>query len=247
MQTYAIKSGDFFLDLQKGPDGRTYILKLRDLPPSEKPREKFLALGAQALSVAELIEVVIGTGTKKEDVRAMSERVLREYGERSIAGASDPQKLSDDLGIPLVKALQIMASAELGRRFYQKKGHGIATVRTPKDAYEYLKDMRDLSKEHLRGLYLNNHHKVIHDEVISIGTIDTNIVHPREVFKPALEYSAVAVVLAHNHPSGSLKPSDADIEITKQLVQSGRIMGIQLLDHVIVTSSGYASIPVQYD
>ncbi len=206
-----------------------------------------LALGAPALSVAELIEVVIGTGTRKEDVRSMAERILREYGERSLSGNVNPKALSEDLQIPLGKALQIAACAELGRRFFQHNERGIAIIRTPQDAFNYLKDMRDLSKEHLRGLYLNNQHKVIHDEVISIGTIDTNIFHPREVFKPALEYSAVAVILAHNHPSGSLEPSDADIEITKQLVQSGKIMGIQLLDHMIVTKDSFTSIPVSYE
>ncbi len=245
MQGYAIRSADFFLD--SSTRGRTYILKLRDLPPEEKPREKLLALGAPALSVAELIEVVLGTGTRKEDVRAMAERILREYGERSLVGNVNPKTLSDDLQIPIGKALQIAACAELGRRFFQKNERGIATIRTPDDVFEYLKDMRDLSKEHLRGLYLNNQHKIIHDEVISIGTIDTNIVHPREVFKPALEYSAVAVILAHNHPSGSLEPSDADVEITKQLVESGKIMGIQLLDHVIVTKDAFASIPISYE
>lgn len=246
MQLYAIKSPDFLLDL---PDarGRTYILKLRDLPPREKPREKLLELGASALSVSELIAVIIGTGTTKEDVRAMSERIVREYGERSLTGRIDAKALSKDFDIPLGKALQIAACAELGRRFFETNERGIATVRTPRDVFDYFKDMRDLSKEHLRGLYLNNRHKVIHDEVISIGTIDTNIVHPREVFKPALEYSAVAVILAHNHPSGSLEPSDADVEITKQLVQSGKIMGIQLLDHVIVTKDDFASIPVSYE
>ncbi len=226
---------------------RTYILKLRDLPAQDRPREKLLSFGAGALSTSELIAVVIGTGTIKEDVRSMSERILREYGERSLVGNTNPKTRSKDLGIPLGKALQIAACAELGRRFFLKNERGLAVVRTPQDVFECLKDMRDLSKEHLRGLYLDNQHRVIHDEVISIGTIDTNIVHPREVFKPALEYSAVAVILAHNHQSGSLTPSDADVEITKQLVQSGTIMGIQLLDHVIVTKSDFASIPVSYD
>jgi DNA repair protein RadC len=246
MQLYAIKPADLILDLPEGR-GRSYVLKLRDLPAEEKPREKMLALGAPALSVSELISIVIGTGTSKEDVRSMSERILREYGEKTLTGNTNPKTLSEDLQIPLGKALQIAACAELGRRFYSKNGRATRTVRTPRDVFEYLKDMRELSKEHLRGLYLNTQHKVIHDEVISIGTIDTNIVHPREVFRPALEYSAVAVVLAHNHPSGSLKPSDADIEITRQLVQSGKIMGIQLLDHVIVTKTGYTSIPVPYE
>jgi len=247
MRMYAIKNSDLLFDVR--PDqGRTYIIRrLRDLPPEEKPREKFLALGASALSVSELLEVLIGIGTTKEDVKAMSERILRDYGEKSLAGITNPAILSKDLDIPIGKALQLAASAELGRRFFHKNERGIATIRTPQEAFEYLKDMRDLTKEHLRGLYLDNQHKLIHDEVISIGTIDSNIVHPREVFKPALEYSAVAVILAHNHPSGSLEPSDADVEITKQLVQSGKIMGIQLLDHVIVTKDAFASIPVVYD
>lgn len=246
MQLYAIRSADLLLDLPETRD-RKYVLKLRDLPPDQKPREKMLALGSSALSISELITVVIGTGTKKEDVRAMSDRILREFGEKTLLGTSDPQTLSKDLDIPIGKALQLAASAELGRRFFEKNERGLATVRSAQDAFDYLKDMRDLSKEHLRGLYLNNQHKVIHDEVISIGTIDTNIVHPREVFKPALEYSAVGVILAHNHPSGSLEPSVADVDITKQLVQSGKIMGIQLLDHIIITKSDFASIPVSYD
>jgi DNA repair protein RadC len=106
--------------------------------------------------------------------------------------------------------------------------------------------MRRLSKEHLRGIYLNAHYKIIHDETISIGTIDTNIVHPREVFKPALEYCAAAVILMHNHPSGDTTPSQADIDVTRQLVAAGRLLGIDLIDHIIITDTSFASIPVDY-
>jgi len=106
--------------------------------------------------------------------------------------------------------------------------------------------MRALSKEHLRGIYLNAHYKVIHDEVISIGTVDANIIHPREVFRPAVERSAVAVILVHNHPSGVVEPSDADVAITKQLIQAGKLLGVDLIDHVIVTKDKFLSIPVEY-
>ena len=106
--------------------------------------------------------------------------------------------------------------------------------------------MHSLPKEQFRGIYLDTHNRVIHDEVISIGTINTNIVHPREVFRPALEYGSVAVVLAHNHPSGIVTPSTADIEVTKQLVQAGRIIGIHVLDHVIITKDGFQSIAIDY-
>jgi len=245
MDAYVIRDTGLFLDIPVGE--KKYVLKLRDLPQEEKPREKFRRYGARALSTAELLAIILNTGTIKEDVLSMSRRVLREYGERSLSGHTDPDAMSRDLDIPLTKALQIAACAELGKRFFHKKDAGSATIRTGKDAFEYLKDMRDLPKEQLRGIYLNSHHKVIHDEVISIGTVDTNIVHPREVFRPALAYSAVALVLAHNHASGTLKPSTADVDITAQLVQSGKIMGIELLDHLIITKHGFVSIPVSYE
>ena len=120
------------------------------------------------------------------------------------------------------------------------------TIRTAADIYSYVKDMHDLPKEHLRGIYLNAHYKVIHDEIISIGTVDTSIIHPREVFKPALEFAAAAVILVHNHPSGITDPSDADIAITNQLIKAGQLLGIELIDHVIVTKTSFASIAADY-
>jgi DNA repair protein RadC len=106
--------------------------------------------------------------------------------------------------------------------------------------------MRDLPREHLRGIYLDTHNRVIHDEVISIGTINSNIVHPREVFKAAIEYNAAAIILVHNHPSGVATPSASDIEVTKQIIEAGRIIGINLLDHIVVTHSGFVSIEADY-
>lgn len=242
MDTYTIRSNELVLDNQN----KKYVLKIRDLPADEKPREKLLKHGPSALSAQELLAVVLGVGTKKEEVLVMSSRVLKEYGEKSLMNQINPEALVKDLDIPIVKAMQIIACSELGRRFFQKTGTGRTVIRTAKDVFNYVKDMRDLPKEHLRGIYLNAHHKIVHDEVISIGTVDTNIIHPREVFKPALEYSATAVVLVHNHPSGVTKPSVADIEVTKQLVKAGKVMGIDLIDHVIVTKNKFASIPVAY-
>ena len=107
--------------------------------------------------------------------------------------------------------------------------------------------MGDLSKEHLRGVYLNSHYRVIHDEVISVGSLTANIVHPREVFRPAIEHAAAAFIIAHNHPSGNIKPTISDIEITDQLIKSGKILGIELLDHVIIGKNKYFSIPANYE
>ena len=226
--------------------GKKYVLTVNDLPLDEKPREKLAKYGPQALSTKELLAVLLNIGTVKEGVLAMSERIAREYGEKSIMAATDAKKLAEDLDIPIVRASQIVASAELGRRFYKKNDASAPTIRTARDVFNYVTDMRDLPKEHLRGIYLNAHYKVIRDEIISIGTVDTNIIHPREVFRPALEYAAAAVILVHNHPSGITEASDADLAITAQIVAAGKLIGIDLIDHVIVTRDSFASVPVDY-
>lgn len=225
---------------------RKYVLKIHDLPPEEKPREKLLQAGPDALSVQELLAVLLNTGTTKEHVLAMSHRIIREYGEQSIVRSRNPKAIASECNVPIGKATQIVAAVELGRRFFARNEASTPCIRTASDVFQYVTDMRHLPKERLRGLYLNAHYKIIHDEIISLGTVDSNIVHPREVFKPALEYSAVAVVLVHNHPSGSLEASDADVAITKQLIEAGRLLGIELIDHVIVTKDAFSSVPAPY-
>lgn len=231
-----------FVSIITHTDLKPYKLTIRDIPLEKKPREKLLREGARTLSMNELWAIILSQGTRKEDVMSMSSRILKEYGERSIVSETNPKKLSADLDIPIVKATQIIATIELGKRLFQRNPSGAKIIRTARDVYEYTKNMWDLPKEHLRGIYLDSHYKVIHDEIISIGTIDANIIHPREVFRPALEYAAAAVVLVHNHPSGNLEPSEADIAITHQLLEAGKLLGIDLIDHVIVSSKGFQSI-----
>ncbi len=244
--TYTLTNHDLLLDEQIMTAIKPYVLKIKDMPSEDKPREKLSKYGPSALSVAELVAVVLASGTKKEDVMSMASRIIRDYGERTLSGQTDAVLLSKELNVPLVKALQIVACAELGRRFYDRREHGLEIIRTAKDVFNYLKDLRSLPKEHLRGLYVNTHHRLIHDEVISIGTINANLIHPREVFKPAIEYGAAAVILAHNHPSGIVTPSAADIEITKRVVEAGKIIGIPLVDHVIIGKNKFASIEAGY-
>jgi DNA repair protein RadC len=229
-------------DIIIGEGETRYILRVRDLPQHEKPREKMLAFGPGDLTHAELIAILLGVGTKKEEVMGMADRILREYGERAIMNERSPQRLADSLDIPLTKACQIIASFELGRRFYQKKAGKPVFVRTTKQAFGHLKSMGNLQKEQLRGLYLNSRYQVIHEEIISIGSVTANIVHPREVFQPALEYGAVAVIVAHNHPSGILDPTKDDLAATDQLVAAGRVLGISLLDHLIIAENKYISL-----
>ncbi|MBI5405817.1 DNA repair protein RadC [Candidatus Kaiserbacteria bacterium] len=234
---YTIQNRDLILD---NPSGQ-YVLRVRDLAQEDKPRERLVKDGPAALSSNELLAVLLVTGTTKEGILQMTSRIIAEYGEKSIFARTDAKTLSSDLDIPLTKAAQIVVAGELGRRFYQRSGSG-AIIRAAADVFAYVADMRSLTKEHMRGIYLNTHYQVVHDEVISIGTVDANIVHPREVFKPALQYSAAGVVLVHNHPSGVVTPSAMDLVITSQLKEAGRIFGIDLIDHVIVTADGFSSI-----
>lgn len=243
MLPYLLRETDLVLDNQE----RKYVLRVRDLAQDEKPREKLMKYGVGALSVGELMAIVLGVGTKKEEVLRMSNRLLKEYGEKAVVDQTDPRKIHGSLGIPLTKSCQIVACFELGRRFFKTANGKPVFIRTAKQVFEYLKDMRELPKEHLRGMYLNSHYHLVHDEVISIGSLTANIIHPREVFKPALEHSASAVILAHNHPSGIATPSDADIAITKQLINAGKILGVHLLDHIVVTKNKFISIPVDYE
>lgn len=227
---------------------RTYQLTVRDLPLEEKPREKLLKYGPSTLSMAELLAILFNVGTTKEEVLTMSTRLLKEYGEKAIAEQRDPKKLQETLNIPIVKACQLVASFELGRRIFDTTSlRQQVFIRTAEQVFDHLKDMRELPKEQLRGLYLNTHYGLVHEEVISLGTLTASIIHPREVFSPALSYGASAVILAHNHPSGVATPSEADLEVTKQLVEAGKILGITLLDHIVVTKSSFTSIPVSYD
>lgn len=220
-----------------------YVLRVKDMPEDDRPRERMLKAGATNLSVAELVAILWGVGNRKEDVLAMAKRTLREYGEKAIASELNPQRLSQTADIPLTKACQIIAGLELGRRFYARQSSGRPVhIRNAKQAYQYLKDISHNQKEQLRGLYLNSRYQVVHDEVISIGSLTSNVVHPREVFQPAIERGAVAVILAHNHPSGQLEPTTPDVHITEQLIAAGKVLGIELLDHLVITPGQYVSI-----
>ncbi|KND49304.1 MAG: DNA repair protein RadC [Parcubacteria bacterium C7867-008] len=241
-RTYVMTNNDLVLD----SNGKRYELRVRDLPQQDKPRERLAAEGPAALTVQELLAIVLTTGTRKEEVLSMASRIVNEYGDRNALMATDPKALAADLDIPLIKAMQIVAAGELGRRFFRKQKNGAAIIRTARDVYDYTVEMRALPKEHLRGLYLDSHYQVIHDETLSIGTIDANLIHPREVFRPALAHAAAAVVLVHNHPSGIVTPSQADCLVTEQIAAAGRILGIDLVDHVVITEDSFTSISTEF-
>lgn len=229
-------------DLLTGEAPDRYVLRVRDMPQESKPREKLLQLGPHDLSLAELVAILWGVGTRKEEVMSMAHRILKEYGEKAIMNETNPANLAAALDIPLVKACQLVAGFELGRRFFAEHSGRPSYVCNAEQAYQYFRGMGSSQKEQLRGLYLSSRYQVIHDELISVGSLTANIVHPREVFAPALEHGAIAVIIAHNHPSGSADPTPADQQITAQLRAAGKILGVDLLDHLIITSTSYASI-----
>jgi len=244
-RTYAVIANDLMLTHSREP----YRIAVRDLPAEERPREKLAARGPDALSMAELLAIVFGVGNRSEEVLAMSHRILKEYGERAVAQQRDPRVLAAAVNVPLGKATQLVACFEIGRRIFQtpERGRRQVFLRGIEQVVQYVAEMRDLPKEQLRGLYLNAHYGVVHEEVISVGTLTGSLVHPREVFQPALAYGASGVILVHNHPSGVADPSDADIAVTRQLLSAGEILGVSLLDHVIITKDSFTSIPAPYD
>lgn len=229
-------------DMMVGEGDARYVLKVRDLPQEDKPREKLLASGPADLTHAELLAVLFGVGTRKEEVMGMATRVLREYGERAIINERNPRLLAEALDIPLVKACQIVASFELGRRAFSRRAGKPVCVRTARQAFEHMKNIGHLQKEQLRGLYLSSRYEVIHEETISIGSLTASIIHPREVFSPALEHGAAAVIIAHNHPSGVCEPTDDDLAATSQLARAGEMLGIALLDHLIIAKDEFMSV-----
>lgn len=240
MNTYVLSHKEMIMGEKR------YIWKIRDMREEDKPREKMKARGADALSTAELLAIVLGTGTKKEDVMEMSGRLLRDYGDKMVLNYKNQEMLSKDFNIPETKAAQIVACVELGKRLFQRNTSAAPILRSGNEVFEYVKEMGSLTKEHLRGIYLNIDYKVIHDEIISIGTLDANLVHPREVLKPAIEYSAAGIILIHNHPSGNAEPSGDDVEVTDQLIAAGKIVGIDIIDHIIITRNAYKSIKTKY-
>lgn len=217
-------------------------MKIRDLPRVDRPREKLEKYGPEKLSNSELLAILLGTGTKGVNVVELSNRILKKFSGDGLATA-DFKALKATFGLGAARACEIMACFELGRRLM--KGKKVALHLTPADVYEQLKDIRDLKKEHFVVLFLDSRSQEIRRETISVGTLNASLVHPREVFEKAISLSAAQIIVAHNHPSGDPEPSDEDIEITKRLTEAGKLLGIELVDHVIVAHDRFNSLREQ--
>lgn len=219
-----------------------YQIPIKELPEDERPREKLIKYGPGLLRDSELLAIILNTGLKGLNVLELTSLIFKLYGTKGLAKEKSVTDLMGNTGLPQVKACQIIACMELGRRIFWEDKSRIPTIRTPEEVYKYLEEMKKLTKEQFRGLYLNTRNKLIHDEVISLGSLNLSVVHPREVFRPAIEYGAAAIILAHNHPSGEPEPSPEDIKVTKQILEVGKIMEIEVLDHLIIGIESFVSL-----
>lgn len=219
-----------------------YKICIRDMPEDERPRERLLKYGPEALSNAELLAIILRTGTQKENVINLCSRIFSEYSIKQLSQAN-VSKLTEIHGIGAAKAAQIAAVFELARKLESFTDEPKRKIRSPADVYSILyPKMREQKRERLVALLLDTKNQVLREEVISIGSLNANIVHPREVFKAALMESCASVILSHNHPSGDPTPSREDIAVTEKLVEGGKLLGIDVLDHVVIGEGRYVSL-----
>jgi DNA repair protein RadC len=221
-------------------------LTLRELPSEERPRERMQRYGAGALSNAELIAILLRTGTVAESAVKLAERLLAKAGGLRQLVEMTLEQMTAVRGIGKAKALQLMAGIEIGRRLAASRMEPEAAVRSPRDVAELvMEELRYLRKEHFVVLFLNTKNRVIGRETLSIGSLNASIVHPREVFRSAIARSSASIICVHNHPSGDPTPSQEDIEVTRRLAEAGRIIGIDLLDHIVIADRSYISLKEQ--
>lgn len=214
-------------------------MNIKNLAKIEMPREKLAKYGPTKLSNHELLAIILRTGNRDWGVLDLSQKLLKEFDGEKLIHVS-VSELKNVFGLGLVKACEIVATLELGKRLFQSKPY--ALLLTAQDVWNELRDIREHKKEHLIAFYLDSRNQEMKREVISIGTLNENLIHPREVFEPAVQHSAAHIIIAHNHPSGNPEPSVEDIEVTKRLVQAGKILGIGLLDHIVVSKTGFTSL-----
>lgn len=215
---------------------------IHDLPKPERPRERLKRFGPEALSAQELLALIIGRGIPKKSVMNIAQELLARFGNIRAISQATIEELSQIKGIGFAKAAQIKACFELGKRQDLEPELNNFDIKNPQDVAKVIRaSIKDKAKEHFQLILLNTRNKITGISTISIGTLNSNLVHPREVFKEAISHSSASVILAHNHPSGTPEPSEDDLTITKRLKEAGKILGIEVLDHIIVTKNGFLS------
>jgi len=214
---------------------------IHDLPKDERPRERLVKFGEQALSAQELLQLILGRGVAGESVAVTAQKLLAQFGSLQKLAEASIEELSSIRGIGLAKAAQIKAAFEISRRLStQAPSYKSKELTDPEKVYRLIKSkLKDYHKEHFYIIALNSRNYSIAE--ISVGSLNASVVHPREVFAEAIKNKAASVILAHNHPSGDPEPSEDDLLLTKKLVESGKILGIEVFDHIIVARDSFFS------
>jgi len=216
-------------------------VSIKDLPKHLRPRERLLDQGAENLKDYELLAVLLRTGRAGKSAIDIGKDVLKKHPVAKILDVSE-KELRKIRGVDAGKICSVLAALELGKRAMRSYEKRLPVIGSPEEALAQLSGIASLRREHFVVLYLNARNQLVHKETVSVGTLTASLVHPREVFAPALEVRAAAVLLAHNHPSGEMGPSDDDVALTEQLIEAGGLMGIDVVDHLILSRSGYVSL-----
>lgn len=215
---------------------------IHDLPADERPRERLLRAGAAALSNTELLAIILRTGTAEENALRLAERLLTHYNGLHGLAQTAPEDLYRIKGIGAAKIAQIVAAMEIGRRLMTLPPDERPVINTAADAVRLVLDMRDLRQEHIRVILLDSVRRVIAIPTVYIGTLNASVLRVSELFREAITRNSPAIVIAHNHPSGDPAPSPEDIEITRTLIAAGRLLDIEVVDHLIIGQQGWVSL-----
>ena len=214
-----------------------YEVTIHEMPTGERPRERLKEYGPRTLSNTELIAILLRTGMQGENVLSLSSRILATFNGLTGLAKADYAELCREKGLSGAKASQLLAALELGRRIVSQSPEERATISSPRDVANLLiADMSVLDQERLRVLLLNTRNEVLGVREIYVGNVNSSVVRPAEVFRPAIRENAPSIIVVHNHPSGDPTPSPQDVAITRELVKGGKILGIELLDHVVLGS-----------
>jgi DNA repair protein RadC len=214
-------------------------VRIKDMPLTLRPREKLFAVGAKNLSEAELLAILLGTGNAKMNAIALGEKILSDFSLEKLEEKAD--LLKKYAGIGIAKAARLVAAVELGERLFAPTTVTKIIIKTAQDVLGQVRDIAEKKQEYLIALYLNARHELILKEVVGMGNLNSLRITPKEIFSHAIQTPCAAIIIVHNHPSNDPEPSDDDISFTKRIHEAGEVLGIPLVDHVIVSKSGYFS------
>ena len=227
-------------DMSQKPE---YHITIKEMPEDQRPRERLIRLGSSSLSSAEILAIILRTGTDKETSLELAQKVLAQNGGLHYLAEASVEELGKIRGIGPAKGAQIKAAIELGRRLVASEAVDRPTIKSPDDVVNLVaEEMRYLDREHFKTVLLNTKNHVLELYLVSVGSLNASLVHPRELFKRAVVKSAAGIILVHNHPSGDPEPSAEDKEITMRIIEAGEIIGIDVLDHIVIGDGKYVSL-----